>query len=346
MSSVFISYIVPCYNIQAYLPRCIESLEKQQIPGFELEFVMINDGSSDATLSIIRQFAEKDHRVVVIDQPNQGVCAARNNGLSVAKGKYVFFLDGDDWLTDNASEIMYGFCKDSNPDIALFSNYKIQEGKPNDKAKMWVDCSVHIDSGVYTKQEYIGKTSYLPISFKLYRTEFLKLNGIVFDKQLIAGEVYTFFIHALVLSEKIAVCGTPVMYYLKRKEGSATTVINVQKDLSILDTLHVLNEYVREHYARLMERRSFLTSSFWLVTSFALIKYVGRTGYSKDIGQLIRHVKKDKEYAKLLKYFTGKGLSMSKHTLLALFIRFFSPRITYGFIRGYYKFATRNRNDD
>lgn len=343
MAGVFVSYIVPCYNVQAYLPTCLESLRKQRIPEAELEFVLVNDGSTDGTLALIRQFAAEDSRVVVIDQPNQGVCAARNHGLAVAKGVYVFFLDGDDWLTDNASDAMYRFCRDSMPDIALFNNYKIQEGKT--EGEVWIDCTRHIDSGIYSKVEYLERTTYFPLSLKLYRRTFLMAHEIDFDRQLVAGEFYTFFIHALVRARTVGISPEFVMYYLKRKGDSATTSISVERDSTVIDTLHVVNGYVQRFCPQLQEKRAYLSSSFWLVTSFAVIKYVGRTRYRKEIGQLMDKVRADEEYRTLLQYFTGKGLSRSKHTLLALAIRFLPPRAAYFLIRQYYKFATRKNWD-
>ena len=343
MSVIFISYIIPCFNVKDYLPRCLESLERQSVPGVELEFIIVNDGSTDDTLSLIRDFENRDNRVVVIDQSNQGVCAARNHGLKLAKGEYVFFLDGDDWLTDDASEVMYRFCRDSRPDIALFSHYKIQEGHTD--ARVWVDCSKYLSPGYYSRQDYINKTLYFPISNKLYRRNFLNSNEVSFDEHLKTGEVYTFYIHSIVLSDTVAVSPDFVMYYLKRSGESATTSISVERDISILDTLHTVNGYVKKHCSVLAEKRSYLSSIFWLVTSFSLIKYVGRTPYRKDLGQLIRRVKQDQEYFELLKFFTGKGLSVSKHSLLAIAIRFLPPRIAYTFIRGYYKFATRNNSE-
>ncbi len=343
MAGVFVSYIVPCYNIQAYLPKCLESLHKQQIPEGDVEFVLVNDGSTDGTLDILRQFAAQDNRAVVIDKPNQGVCAARNHGLAVAKGTYVFFLDGDDWLTDNASEVMERFCRDSLPDIALFNNYKIQEGKT--EGEVWIDCMRHIAPGVYPQRTYLEKTRYFPISFKLFRREFLLDHQIGFDEQLVAGELYTFFIHALVQAQTVGISPEFVMYYLKRKGDSATTAISVERDGAVIDTLHVVNGYVQRFCPQLREKRAYLTSSFWLVTSFAVIKYVGRTRYRKEIGQLMDKVRADEDYRTLLQYFTGKGLSRSKHTLLALAIRFLPPRAAYFLIRQYYKLATRKNID-
>ncbi len=341
MSSVFLSYIVPCYNVQEFLPRCIESLERQTDPSCDVEFILVNDGSKDRTPDIIRQFASRDSRVVVIDQPNQGVCAARNNGLAIARGEYVFFLDGDDWLTDDASSLMYSFCKDAKPDIAIFSNYQQREGSAN--VKPWYTSTDDIAPGIYATGDYVEQTVSLPISCKLFRRAFLKEQGIVFDKSLVAGEVHTFFVHALSLSETVGVSSDHIMYYLKRRGQSATTSINVERDLTILNTLHVLNGYAGNNSVKFKDKRAFLLTTFWLVTAFALIKYVGQTKYKKELGVLLSSVKKDQDYKALLKYFTGEGLSRSKHSLLAVCIRFMPPRLAYGIIRGYYRWATRNR---
>lgn len=341
MFDVFVSFIVPCYNVQDYLPRCISSLEKQAIPGREVEFILVNDGSKDGTLEIIRHFAERDKRARLLDQANQGVSVARNNGLAIARGEYVFFLDGDDWLTDDASLLMYNFCKETHPDVVLFSNYKFQEGST--EGVPWYTSTNHIAQGVYSTTDYLHIASYFPISFKLYRRAFLNNHGITFDEHLVAGEVYTFFIHALSLSSTVGVSPSYIMYYLKRRGQSATTTINVDRDLTILDTLHTVNQYVGANCAQMKEKRAFLTSSFWMVTAFALIKYVGHSKYRRDIGELLSQVREDKDYNALLRYFTGKGFSLSKHSLLAFCIRFLSPRIAYGIIRSYYRWATRDR---
>lgn len=345
MNPLFLSYIVPCYNIEEQLPRCIESLERQSVEDHDVEFIMVNDGSKDGTLKLIRQFAERDRRVVVLDQENQGVCAARNNALAIAKGEYVFFLDGDDILTDDASQKMYEACKDKMPDILLMNNYKVWEGHP-ESAKIWIDYARYINPGIYSRDDFIAKSKGIPVSFKLYKLDLLKSNGIIFDKQLKVGEVYTFFIHCLVLSETIGVSHVPMMYYLKRAGESATTSINYERDLTILDTLHVLLNYVDKYEPRLRSKRAFLSPLFFLITGFYLIKYVGRVKYTSELGELMRTVKQDDEYRKLLEYFTGDGASKDKYTLLAFAIRYLPTRVAYNIISCYYQFATRNREEE
>lgn len=345
MSSVFLSFVVPCYNVRAFLPKCIESLEKQLIPGQGVEFVLVNDGSEDDTLGIIREFAARDSRVIVIDQPNQGVSAARNSGLAAAQGEYVFFLDGDDFLTDDASQAMYDFCQDEHPDIALFSNYRIREG--GTERKPWYISTRHLPAGYYETGEYLRATSFLPISFKLYRRSFLNAHQITFDRGLVAGEVFTFFIHALSLSESVGVCPSYVMCYLRRRSKSAMSTIDVERDLTILDTLHTINRYADAGRVRLKDNRAFLAASFRVVTAFALIKYAVKTRYRKEHGVLLARVKQDQDYDALLKYLTGRGRSWSGTTLQAFCIRFLPPRIAYGIIRGLkriHNFVLRVRN--
>lgn len=91
-----ISIIVPVYNVEAYLPQCLDSLINQTYKN--LEIICVNDGSPDGSAEILQQYAEKDNRIQAITQENQGASIARNQGLAVAHGDYVMFVDGDDWI--------------------------------------------------------------------------------------------------------------------------------------------------------------------------------------------------------------------------------------------------------
>lgn len=96
------SIIIPVYNVQQYLPHCLDSVLAQTCPDWEA--VCVNDGSTDGSLAILNEYASKDKRFRIIDQPNGGLSAARNAGIRAAKGEYVFFLDSDDWIVPDALE--------------------------------------------------------------------------------------------------------------------------------------------------------------------------------------------------------------------------------------------------
>ena len=99
-----ISVIVPVYNIEGYLPRCLETIAAQSYQN--LEIILVDDGSTDSSGQICDSFAEKDCRTIVIHQQNQGLWAARNTGQKIAKGDYLMFADGDDYMHLETLKIM------------------------------------------------------------------------------------------------------------------------------------------------------------------------------------------------------------------------------------------------
>lgn len=95
-----ISIIVPIYNCEKYLEQCIGSLVKQTYS--DIEIILVNDGSTDSSLSICKKYSETDDRIQVINKKNGGVSSARNVGIKVSTGEYVIFVDADDWLSLDA----------------------------------------------------------------------------------------------------------------------------------------------------------------------------------------------------------------------------------------------------
>src|SRR5690606_20356893 len=96
----FFSIIIPVYNLENFVSRCIESVICQEFNSWEA--IVINDGSKDRSLEVVKSLTKADRRFRVIDKRNEGLSAARNDGLIASKGEYIIFLDGDDWLQDNA----------------------------------------------------------------------------------------------------------------------------------------------------------------------------------------------------------------------------------------------------
>ena len=116
-----VSIIIPVYNVEDYLQRCLDSLSRQD-EGITMEIILVNDGSTDSSPYICRRFASSRRDVVVIDKPNGGLSDARNAGTAVAKGKYVYFLDSDDWLAPGIIPEMFRMAEDEECDIVA-SNY-------------------------------------------------------------------------------------------------------------------------------------------------------------------------------------------------------------------------------
>ena len=117
MTSPKISVILSAYNEEKFIRKAIESVINQTLK--DIEIIIINDGSTDSTLSIINGYANEDSRIVVVDQENIGLGAARNKGMKMANGEYITFLDGDDWFRKDAFEISYNDAKAKDTDITM-----------------------------------------------------------------------------------------------------------------------------------------------------------------------------------------------------------------------------------
>lgn len=123
-----LSIIVPVYKVEKYLPRCIDSILAQTFGDFEL--ILIDDGSPDGCGHICDEYARKDKRIVVIHQKNMGVSAARNAGLDIARGRYIGFVDSDDWIEPQMYEVMMDAIRENGADMAVCGvRYADEDGK-------------------------------------------------------------------------------------------------------------------------------------------------------------------------------------------------------------------------
>lgn len=184
------SIIVPVYNVEKYLAKCLDSLINQTYTNIEI--ICINDGSTDNSLHILKNYAQKDRRIIVINQENQGVSAARNKGLEVATGDYVFFIDADDWINLKTCEII-------NEKILQYKNLDIIQYQHIinnlDGKEHFITNRYHIEACVKSFQDLeklIINSSVVYCWDKVYNLEFLKNNNIIFPVNIKAFEDYIF----------------------------------------------------------------------------------------------------------------------------------------------------------
>jgi glycosyltransferase involved in cell wall biosynthesis len=166
-----ISVIVPIYNMESRLKKCINSILKQTHK--DIQLILVNDGSSDKSLEICHAFQKKDKRVLVINKPNSGVSSSRNAGIKTAEGKYTMFVDADDTITVNAIELLYNDIILTNAKIACaqlrntYLHKKAKSSVPSSTPKIY-SCELAIRNMLYHKGIYVGPCA------KLYATSLLK----------------------------------------------------------------------------------------------------------------------------------------------------------------------------
>ena len=123
-----LSVIIPVYNVEQYLPKCLASVVQQTLK--DIEIICVNDGSTDNCLKILEEFKSKDNRIKIINKENAGLGNARNTGLEEAKGEYISFIDSDDYIDENFFELLYNEAKEDDADVACGGIIRENDGEP------------------------------------------------------------------------------------------------------------------------------------------------------------------------------------------------------------------------
>jgi len=173
-----LSIVIPCYNMERYLPECLDSLLDQNLNPAEYEIIIVNDESQDSTLKVAKNYGAKHTNIIIIDKKNAGVGAARNSGYDIAKGKYLYFLDPDDYLAKNTVTTLLGLMESNELDILTFHSMPV--------VKRHITNSLNIEHGVKKLNvqdgiSYISKIKHHnEIWWFFIRREFMLATGIRF----------------------------------------------------------------------------------------------------------------------------------------------------------------------
>lgn len=256
----FLSIIIPCYNVEQYLPATLQSLTNLHHAD-DCEFIFVNDGSTDNTPLLIQHFADQDPRAVYISQVNQGVSAARNAAIAVANGQYLLCLDGDDTLVSDAVTIIRQNLKGANalltPIITIHPNKTTLH-------------PLTIPQGEYTVSQLYKSCRIFPTAPMLvYKTDIIKAHALRFNSAIKCGEVYDFTVSFFEHARTIQVIHTAFYNYVMR-ETSATHAPNYQSDMTVLYLLDHFNAIQHDWAAS----PAFLVTVFRMVCSFTYNKYL------------------------------------------------------------------------
>lgn len=244
MSNPKVSIIVPIYNVEQYLDRCLDSLVNQTFQ--DIEIIGVNDGSTDNSLHILNTYAKKDKRIKVIDKKNEGVSKARNKGIEYANGKYIIFVDSDDWIDCNMIDEMQKISETQNSDVTMctyvreYANHSKTKKLNLDYLTIYKD--EEVKNSVYRKlvgpiNEELRNPDQLdslviPVA-KLYKTSILKENNCKFvDLDYIGvGEDCLFNLDVFSKCKKVVIVNEAFYHYWKENENSLTTIY--KKDLPL-----------------------------------------------------------------------------------------------------------------
>ncbi len=229
-----VSVIIPAYNAECFLDKCLESLVNQSLK--EIEIIVIDDGSSDGTKDIILKYQKNYPNIVAFFQENKGVSAARNLGMSAAKGEFIGFVDADDTVDVLMYEKMYWTAVEENADIIQCGRYEVTA---NDM-KIFIPKSFTIVSDIFEMPEILSKQT-LFVWDKLYKRSILEQNNINFDENIHYAEDFIFLFEYEMSKAKFVTIDEPLYYYLTKRDG-ATTSAYTKVLLDNVIALKVVNE--------------------------------------------------------------------------------------------------------
>lgn len=205
MNNPLVSIIVPVYNVQNSVARCLESVLAQTWK--EIEVIVLNDGSTDGSLAICEQFRRKDPRITLIDKPNAGLSMTRNDGMKVAKGKYVQFVDSDDLLEPDFTENMVRAAEANSADLVI--------------SPYWMALPPEmVNPG---EGEKLATFYFNVVWNKLYRRQLLEAVDLWFTNDLLYAEDQQFNVRYLQYAKVIASIDTPGYYYIQNPQGICHT---------------------------------------------------------------------------------------------------------------------------
>ena len=257
-----ISVIIPVYNVENYLKECLDSVTSQTLE--DMEIICIDDGSTDNSSDILKEYSKKDNRIKIITKENGGQATARNLGIKEAQGEYIAFVDSDDFIEPTMFEKLYTKAKDNNLDLAMckIATYNNQAEEIKDNVWYYMlgvfrdfekDIFTHKDT-----KEFTCKIAVTPYN-KIYKTNLLKDNDILFPEGLIF-EDEKFFFDVYLRAKKVSIVNEFLYYYRVNRKGS-TVDISKENDYSdiipisrqIRETFKETNNY--EDYKILLVNR-------------------------------------------------------------------------------------------
>ncbi len=260
-----VSIIIPVYNVEKYLERCLDSVINQTYKNIEI--IIINDGSKDNSQSIIDRYAERDERIKPVIQKNQGLSEARNTGIRNSSGEYYYFLDSDDYIKDNTIELML---QNNDSEDIIIANLIAIDSKGNSNYRSFVH-NLLLPPQELIKSDtkfdfFFGRAYGINACNKLYKSDFIKQHGIYFQKNdEIYAEDLLFNLKCYTNSPKIKII-EDYTYYYEFNPNSITKTFKPNLRERFTNLISEFYNYCEKNN-RLQDNNDLLTMTFCIAMS-------------------------------------------------------------------------------
>ena len=230
-----VSIIIPAYNVNKYIERCVKSAMNQTLK--EIEIIVVNDGSTDNTKVIIEKLAKQDSRIVPIYKENGGVSSARNMGASVARGEYIQFLDGDDWIEKTACQEMYHYAIKNSLDTVVVNFYE-----DDDKGNIQEIETLKNNKDFINSKEFLSLLFQGKAHWNIWNIFYLRKLNVKQNENISYGEDLLATFQLTSNAKKIGILRKPYVHYI----NNPTSITNSKEALKINQLFTVYNLIEKE----------------------------------------------------------------------------------------------------
>lgn len=264
-----LSIIIPVYNVEQYIARCLDSCLNQDIPADEYEIIVVNDGTPDNSMTIVDDYCCIYKNIWVVERENGGLSAARNTGLEVAQGEYVWFVDSDDRIATNSIEDLLRNAETNNLDVLCIGlNLEYPDGRI---VKRPIACKDK--SRIYEGKDFIVNVDMPPAAWAaLYSREFLIRNELKFYEGIL-HEDHEFTPRVYCLARRIAYCDTQVYYYNQREGGIMKSKQDARRCRDFVKIADSLYDFAENHFEKGTEVYKELMRKVYFVVFQSLAYY-------------------------------------------------------------------------
>lgn len=242
-----VSVIVPIYNDEKYLEECLDSLINQTLKNIEI--ICVDDGSTDSSLEILKKYAEHDNRIIVLQQSNQGAGVARNNGLAIAKGEYLFFLDSDDVFELNMCELMLNNARAHNLDVLVCRSNRFDTNSGVIEKTPWtINKQLIPENRPFNSQDIQSQFFDIFIWWpwdKIYKKSYIDSLDIAFQSLRTTNDLF-FVCVAVIMAKRIDYIDD-ILVHQRRSVITSLSVTREKSWDNFFKALVKLEQYLKEH---------------------------------------------------------------------------------------------------
>lgn len=277
MKNELVSIIIPIYNVEKYLDKCINSIVEQTYNNIEI--ILVNDNSPDNSIDICKKYEKLDNRVVLINKKhNQGVSAARNSGIEISKGEYIVFVDADDWLDKGYISYMVNMIKQNDCDFGISKNcYKYDNEVSNTTDKIEIISSEEATALLLSPIIEVGCWN------KIYKRSLLINNNINFNTKQYFGEGLLFITTIAQASKKVAVSSKKMYHYRQDNSTSATKEFRIDKYKNGEKSLDIIRDSLKSKSEIVLQQLYLHYCLFYSNAIFGTMKFGNKKIYKDEI---------------------------------------------------------------